>query len=175
VVLSPSYSYPGVSEEPSRGGTVFLLCLFVFLCESQSIFCDFLAIGGTSPDLVLAAVVACGIFRGREQGFWLGLSGGLVQDLAGASGSPMGQLALAKMVVGWLVGGMATSVRRTFVVVPIVLIALATVFNLVVAAFFTANLAGLQWRLLTSSALVNVVYGLPVYYCIGCLPGSIRS
>ncbi len=175
MVLSPSYSYPGIPEETSSGGTALLLCLFVVFTECQNVFGEFLSISGAQPDLVLAAAVACGIFRGRDQGFWLGFASGFIQDLASSPGVAMGQLALSKMMIGWLAGCLSTSVRRTFILVPILLIVIATVVNHVILAIFTADLASLQWRMLTSSALVNVIYGIPIYYFVGLFPGRQRS
>ena len=175
MVLSPSYSYPGIPEETSRGGTILLLCLFVVFTECQNVFGEFLSISGAQPDLVLAAAVACGVFRGQEQGFWLGFASGFIQDLASSPGAAMGQLALSKMFIGWLAGTLSTSVRRTFVFVPIVLIALATVVNHLILAFFTTELASLQWRQLMAAASVNVLFGVPIYYFVGLFPGRHRS
>ncbi len=176
MVLSPSYSFPAVAEETTRGGIVLLLVFFLFLCEAQCVFGAGLAFAGVKPDFLLAAVVACGIYRGQEHGFWLGLTAGLFQDLASASaGAVFGHITLVKLLVGWLSGMLATSVRRSFILVPIVLIPLATIVSCLISSIFSWQFAAFQWRYVAMACVTNLVYGIPIYYAASFFPGRIRA
>ncbi len=62
-------------------------------------------------DLVLVAVVAVAVARGPVAGLWAGTVGGLVQDAL--SGGVVGVGALAKTLVGYLVGQFALQFLAT--------------------------------------------------------------
>lgn len=176
MALGPEYSYPGVARGSSArsGGLLLALLLFV-LVEVQVVFGEALSVGGVIPDVVLGAVVAAAIFRGREGGFWFGVVGGFLQDLASAGGTALGGRAIAAAVVGWLCGGFASSVRRTFVLVPVILVPLATVVSLLIQAALGGTLHLVSWSGMGLSAAANLLVGLPVYYIVALLPGGIQG
>ena len=171
MVLNPSYSYPGKQDETSGSGVALLLIFLFTFNECQHVFGRALSIFNLVPDFMLATAVACGVFRGREQGFWLGFFCGLLQDLASAPGTSFGQLSLAKMLIAWSVGCLSSSVSKTFVLVPFVLIGLATVVNGVIVALFSSSLSELTFYSVSKAIFVNLLYGIPLYYLVGILPG----
>jgi len=173
VALNPTYSFPQTPREPSRGGLLLLIALAIFLRETQTVF------GGGAdtvvPDLCVAVVVAGGLFRGREQGFWLGIIVGLICDLGEPLTQAIGTHMLAKAALGWLAGGLALSVRRVFILIPLLLIPLATVLDVCILSIFAFNFdplaLGHLWRLM----LANALLGVPVYYFVSLVPGRIQS
>ncbi|MBI4277628.1 MAG: rod shape-determining protein MreD [Armatimonadetes bacterium] len=75
------------------------------------------ALGGAVLDPLLLLVLAAGVYRGPEAGAVLGLCAGFLQDLMG--GLSLGIFALARLVVGFLVGVVSTSLYLEAALVPL--------------------------------------------------------
>ena len=75
------------------------------------------------------------------------------------------------MLIAWSVGCLSSSVSKTFVLVPFVLIGLATVVNGVIVALFSSSLSELTFYSVSKAIFVNLLYGIPLYYLVGILPG----
>ena len=176
-MLNPGYSYSGSVTNRNDGseGIVALALLFLFLCECQIVLGEYFTVSSVNPDLLLMAVIATGVLRGTNQGFWFGLYGGFLQEIASASGAEFGYLILMKMAVGYLCGKLTNSVRSSFVAVPVVMIAVVCfIYNqclgLISPSFLHSGLKG------ALPVLVNaIVCGIPVYYIVYFIPGRISS
>lgn len=100
----------------------FILCIIL-----QSTLISSVSILGISPDCVLLALFLLSIKHGTLPGIYVGFLLGLLQDLY--SPSILGQNALAKTVVGAIIGLFNEKVMRTDPILRMILILLAFVVH----------------------------------------------
>lgn len=79
--------------------------LLLFLVILQATLLNRLNILGIKPDLLLILVIFIGLYKGPIAGAWCGFLAGILLDLF--SPAPLGTNALAKTVLGFLVGTVA--------------------------------------------------------------------
>jgi len=122
-----------------------------------------LAIGGITPDLVLAVVVMTALRQGATRGAMFGLLGGLLEDLA--TGRLLGMHALALMIGGAAAGLLRRRLYPDPWFVPMlgVLIALGVQEVVVLASFALAHFTVQHFPLL---AAVEYLYTVPFAYII---------
>lgn len=126
-------------------------------------------LAGAAPNLLLVIVVCWSLIRGQADGVLWGFIGGLGLDLV--AGLPLGASALALIIVGPLTALGKNSVFPGSLVLPALLVVLATpVFGWVV--LFTRSVLGLPVDWLASTlyiigpeAVLNVVL-TPVVYLL---------
>lgn len=176
-MLHPGYSYSGsvVNRDNGSEGILPLAIFFFLLCECQVVFGQYFTVSSITPDLLLVAVIATGVFRGTNQGFWFGFYGGLLQEISSASGADFGYLILMKMLTGWVCGKLADSVRSSFVAVPVVIIALVSFIQFECLSFLSKGFVVPGWDGILFVLANAVIGGLPVYYIIYFLPGRSSS
>ncbi|MDR3562859.1 MAG: rod shape-determining protein MreD [Negativicutes bacterium] len=138
-----------------------LAVLFLII---QATLLPLIAINGIRPDLLLLVVVSSALLLGKEQGVGLGFFSGLLQDLA--SGNIFGLNVLAKIVTGYLAGAMERKVFKENILLPVLAVTLATVFNNFVMIL---TLIVLGYNPDLSAALVNILY-LVIYNAIMAIP-----
>ena len=146
---------------------IFLLVAIVL----QATIVPLLAINGHKPDLLLAVVVSTGLLLGKEKGVGMGFFSGLLQDLA--SGNIFGVNILSKLATGYLFGMAEQKVFKEHILLPLLSMAMATVFNNLVmlivlfmlgykvdffAAVFYNTLPLLGYNLLVAIPVHQVVY-----------------
>jgi rod shape-determining protein MreD len=136
----------------------------------QATLLPLIAINGIRPDLLLIIVVSSALLLGREQGVGLGFFAGLLQDLA--SGNIFGLNVLSKMITGLLAGAMERKVFKEKVLLPLLAVVLATVFNnmlMLVTLFVLGYNLDLPAELMNVVFLTiyNAVFAIPVHHLIG--------
>ncbi|HWQ61601.1 MAG TPA: rod shape-determining protein MreD [Negativicutes bacterium] len=102
---------------------LFLLATLVI----QTTVLPLVAVGGARPDLLLLVVVSAGLLLGREHGVGMGFFAGLLQDLA--SGNIFGVSVLSKTATGYVAGLAERKVFKENVLLPLLAVIIATVFN----------------------------------------------
>lgn len=107
---------------PFVWGLVIVITLVI-----QATLLPLITVGGVRPDLLLLVVVSAGLLLGREQGVGMGFFAGLLQDLA--SGNIFGVSVLSKTAVGYIAGHMERKVFKEKVLLPLLAVLVATVFN----------------------------------------------
>lgn len=132
----------------------------------QATLLPFIKIYGTMPDLLLIVVVSSGMLFGKEQGLGIGFFSGLLQDLS--SGGIFGLNILTKMATGYLSGMTERKVFKENILLPLLAIALATVFSfimsillLLIFGFKVAIFAALLHKLLPL-LLYNLLFAIPI-------------
>lgn len=111
------------------------VCVIAFALVLQSTIVRKVALFGVEPDLTIVALFLLALKHGVLQGLYVGFIVGLTQDLY--SPSILGQLALAKTLIGFFVGLFNEKVMRTDPVMKAVLLLLAFVLH--DAVFLTAQ------------------------------------
>ena len=92
-----------------------------------------LGLPGATPDLVLLVVIALALAHGPGFGVALGFGAGLLLDLVPPAAHEIGRWALVLTLVGYLAGLARVETRRS-VVVPLVVVAAASVGSLMLYA-----------------------------------------
>lgn len=129
--------------------------LLVFTLVIQATVLPLIAINGIRPDLLLIIVMSSALLLGKEQGVGLGFFAGLLQDLA--SGNIFGLNVLSKMLTGYLSGIMERKVFKENVLLPVLAIILATVFN---SAVMLLTLIFIGYDVDLTATLFNIGYQL---------------
>lgn len=126
-----------------------------------------LTIWGVFANLPLLIVVCWGLLRGPREGALWGFIAGLMVDLL--SGAPFGAATLSLIVVGFLAGLGEATVFRASIVLPMVVMFLATVVYdllfLLIVQISGQPVALLDsiWRLVLPSALLNAAL-TPIFF-----------
>ena len=145
-----------------------LAILFV-LSLLQSTLMPRITLLGVHPDLMLMAVTSWSLLRGSQEGMLWALVGGVMTDLF--SGGPFGVTTLSLLVVGFLSGLGEKTVFRFDLLVPILVIPLATLaYDGVLLALLSMLGWPSQWganfvQIILPSALVNTL-GMPLVYIL---------
>lgn len=131
-----------------------------------------LPLPGAAPDLVLAVVVAAGLVDGPRTGMLVGVTAGLLSDLAGDA--ELGRLALAYVVVGYLAGLLRDDADGSPLVPVAVTGALAAVAVLLYAGegvlLSDPRITGSAlWRSLASTVPYCAVLATVVFPLVGAL------
>ena len=140
-------------------GLVLLLVLVI-----QATLVPLIAINGVRPDVLLIIVVSVALLLGKEHGAGLGFFAGLLQDLA--SGNIFGLNILSKLATGYFAGVMERKVFKENVLLPILAVAVATVFNSLIMLLMMAVLG---FSIDLPSALINIVY-VVIYNAVFAIP-----
>ena len=140
------------------------ILLAVMTLVIQATLLPLIAIHGIRPDLMLIIVVSSALLLGREQGVGLGFFAGLLQYLA--SGNIFGLNVLSKMMTGLLAGIMERKVFKEKVLLPLLAVALATMFN---STLMLIVLFVLGYNLDLPADLMNVLY-LTIYNSVFAIP-----
>lgn len=90
------------------------------------------AVNGVVPNLALLTVVAATVVRGPAVGAFIGLSAGLLLDLAPPADHLVGQWALAFVVAAWLAGRVRAEARSS----PLAAVGLVAVCSFVATSLF---------------------------------------
>lgn len=135
----------------------------------QATLLPLVAVGGVKPDLLLLVVVSAGLLLGREHGVGMGFFAGLLQDLA--SGNIFGVSVLSKTATGFVAGSMERKVFKENVLLPVLAVMAATVFNGVVMLAVLAALGmAVDWPAAMVHTLFvmgyNVVLAIPVHQAV---------
>lgn len=143
--------------------------LIVLALVLQATLVPLITIKGVRPDLLLIIVVSSGLLLGKEQGLGLGFFAGLLQDLA--SGNIFGLNLLAKMATGFLAGVAERKVFKENILLPVMGITTATLFNGAVSLvmLFTLGLKVDLVPALTQICYVlayNAVLAIPVHQVV---------
>ncbi len=121
----------------------------------QTTVLPLIAVAGARPDLLLLVVVSAGLLLGREHGVGMGFFAGLLQDLA--SGNVFGVNVLSKTAAGYVAGLVEQKVFKENVLLPLLAVILATVFN---NALMLVMLAFLGFAVDIPTAVANTMFVL---------------
>lgn len=80
---------------------IILVCVAVLL---QTTVFGWLKLWGVTPDLIIIIVLYAAFWKGASRGATIGFIGGIIEDIASASGGRLGANALAKVVTGFIFG-----------------------------------------------------------------------
>ncbi len=121
----------------------------------QTTVLPLIAVAGARPDLLLLVVVSAGLLLGREHGVGMGFFAGLLQDLA--SGNIFGVSALSKTATGYVAGLVERKVFKENVLLPLLAVIIATIFN---SAIMLVMLAFLGFAVDIPTAVANTLFVL---------------
>jgi len=148
--------------------TVYLVVPLLFIVALvQSTIVPHLSIWGVFADLPLLFVVSWSLLRGSREGAVWGFVAGVAVDLF--SGAPFGAATLSLIVAGLLGGLGQATVYRTHLVLPVIVMFLATIvydllFLLIVQiSGQSADWLGSLFRLILPSAMLNAVLTPPIF------------
>jgi rod shape-determining protein MreD len=139
----------------------------IVLAILQSTVMPRITVLGVHPDLVLLVVTSWSLLRGAQEGMLWALVGGIAVDLF--SGAPFGVITLSLLVTSFLSSLGQRNVFRLDLLIPIVVIPLAT---LVQNTIMLTLLWALQWptdwgagfaHVILPAMLVNTI-GMPLVY-----------
>jgi rod shape-determining protein MreD len=133
----------------------FWVFVLVVTLVIQTTWLPLVTVGGARPDLLLLVVVSTGLLLGREHGVGMGFFAGLLQDLA--SGNIFGVSVLSKTATGYLAGIMERNVFKENVLLPLMGVVVATVFN---SAFMIVMLLFLGFAVDLPTAAANTLFVL---------------
>lgn len=136
----------------------------------QATILPIFSINGIRPDLLLIVVVSSSLLLGKEHGVGIGFFTGLIQDLA--SGNIFGINVLSKLATGYLCGMAERKVFKEHLLLPVLAIAIATLFSNALT-FLLLFLLGYKVDLLPAIAgsmlplvLYNIVLSIPIHKLI---------
>lgn len=140
----------------------------------QATLVPLIAVQGVRPDLLLLAVVSSGLLLGKEHGVGIGFFAGLLQDLA--SGNVFGVNVLSKMASGYIAGLLERKVFKENILLPILAIVLATLFNgaitILLMLIFGHKLDLLSAAMsVAETALYNAILAAPMHRLVYSLAG----
>ncbi|MBQ3782711.1 MAG: rod shape-determining protein MreD [Lachnospiraceae bacterium] len=102
----------------------FVTAAIIIICFLlQTTVCQYFAVVGKVPNLLLIVVASFAYMRGRKVGMYVGFSAGILEDFV--YGDLIGMNALLLVVVGFIVGMCSEIYYRDELSVPIILIALS--------------------------------------------------
>lgn len=136
----------------------------------QATIMPLISIKGVSPDLLLIIVVSVSLLFGKDHGVGTGFFAGLIQDLA--SGNIFGVYTISKLSTGYLFGMAERKVFKEHILLPILAVALATVFSgliamfvLIILGYKISLLPALTSRVLPA-VIYNMVFSIPIHRAI---------
>lgn len=142
--------------------TLYLVIPFlVVVALVQATIVPHLTIWGVYPDLPLLVVVSWSLLRGAREGMVWGFIAGVAVDLF--SGAPFGAATLGLLAVSFLSGLGQATVYRAHVVLPLLVMFLATiVYDLVFLLVVRISGEPVDWlasllRVILPSAVLNAV------------------
>ncbi len=152
-----------------------LILLAIFL---QSAVFGMLPFLDVKPDLVLIVLMYAAFTKGANRGAAVGFIGGLAEDFA--SGGGMGANALAKVVLGYLLGSFRKKVEyesRSFQFISVFVVSCLSQAGVFLIMQLSGRLAGFYSfrHLFLPSALLNAVLGPFVFRLLEGLEKYDRS
>lgn len=127
-------------------------CTLLGLALLQSTVVPRFTLLGVHPDLMLLAVTSWSLLRGSAEGMLWALIGGLAMDLF--SGAPLGVCTLPLLIVGFLSGLSEKTVFRLDLLIPILVIPLA---SLLYGTGMWVILRVLGWPAVWGQSLTQVI------------------
>ncbi|MEN6414483.1 MAG: rod shape-determining protein MreD [Veillonellales bacterium] len=136
----------------------------------QSTILPLLAVHGVWPDLLLLVVVSSSLLLGKEHGVGIGFFAGLIQDLA--SGNIFGLNILSKLATGYCFGLAERKVFKDHILLPVIMVAMATLFNgaIMLAVLFVLGyqvdiLPAVRHKILPL-LFYNMVFSIPIHQIV---------
>ncbi|MGI6092114.1 MAG: rod shape-determining protein MreD [Veillonellaceae bacterium] len=143
----------------------FWTLVIVMMLVIQSTIVPLLAIQGITPDLLLIVVVSASLLFGKDHGVGTGFFSGLLQDLA--SGNIFGVNTLSKLSTGYLFGMAERQVFKEHILLPILAVAVATLFSGLIALLMMLILG---YKIQLFAALINRVLPAVLYNMVFSIP-----
>ncbi|PKQ28683.1 MAG: rod shape-determining protein MreD [Candidatus Anoxymicrobium japonicum] len=112
----------------SRNHQIFLMVVVAFAFVLQLSVIPQLNLLSVAPDLILVVAVVVAVQEGPIAGAIVGFAGGMLQDIA--SPQVMGMSALTKALAAFTVGMMKDLFMTYSILLPVLLVFLATVFEI---------------------------------------------
>jgi rod shape-determining protein MreD len=124
----------------------------------QAGLAPYIAIGGVTPNFLLLVVVTLALVEGPVAGAFAGFASGLIFDLLGSG--PVGPMVLVLTVVGYLAGLMHENMFAEGWLLPLTVVAIASVFAEVAygTILIVLGSGGPYWYLLFTKMLPAAVY-----------------
>ena len=117
-------------EETVSKRTIFFavsMMIVLFLIVIQSVLASLFFNSNYMPDLSLIIILYISVNFGKNIGQVMGFSSGLVLD--SLSGVPFGLNSMVKLIIGYLLGFMEGKVFFDSIILPVVMITVATIFK----------------------------------------------
>lgn len=147
--------------------TLVWIGLLLVTVAVQAVLLPFIFTPGTKPDILLIIVVACGLLAGKERAIGIGFFAGLLQDFA--SGNVFGLNTLSKMATGYTAGLFERKVFKESILLPVLAIILAALFNnvlmqalLFILGYKVAMISTFSYQVLPSLGY-NILFCIPVH------------
>ncbi|WP_425060622.1 hypothetical protein SCACP_13570 [Sporomusa carbonis] len=145
--------------------TLGWVALLIVTIAVQAVLLPLVFSKGVKPDIILIIVVASGLLAGKERAIGVGFFAGVLQDLA--SGNVFGLNTLSKMAIGYVAGLAERKVFKESILLPVLAIIIATLFN---SAVMQALLFLLGYKVELGPMLTNQVLPSLGYNVLFCIP-----
>ena len=149
---------------------IFVTAVIVLITFILQTTLPFIQVFGTSPNGLIVVLVSFSILKQESHGATIGFFSGMLHDLF--FGSVVGLHAFVYMIIGCLSGKPFKEFNTENYLLPMLLVAMATMFynfaNYVFHFLFRARLDLLNYMLsiMLPSVLYNVLLTFPIYLCI---------
>ena len=158
--------------------TVTGLVIFINFILQSTLF-DYIRIGAIRPNTALVIIVCYAILRGDVEGSIIGFFTGLLQDIF--FGSVIGLYALLGALIGYFCGKPFKNFYNENFMLPIVLVALSSLFHEFGFYFFTFLFRGridmLQyfWAIMLPGTVYATILSVPIYRLIYGINGLLEE
>lgn len=146
--------------------------IFIF----QSTLCNYIAIAGVKPNLMLIFIVTIAFFKGSSEGLLVGIIMGLLQDCY--FGHVIGSNLFLYGIIGYLAGSLTEHFNKENIVAPMFLILIATLaynsgfylLNIILRGYTTLNIYIILNIL--PELIYNIICGFAVYFIVYTMQNS---
>ena len=141
---------------------------FLFLATiAQASYAARIALGFARPDLILIAIVCCGVLTSSTLGLAAGLCGGILT--ASMTGIDYGTFIASRIAAGWIGAAIPCALHGDSLVTPLAATAAATVAAQIIC--FAMAPGSLRYWALTSigELIYNIVLVLPIFIVLRAL------
>ncbi|MDO4300186.1 MAG: rod shape-determining protein MreD [Clostridia bacterium] len=146
--------------------------IFIF----QSTLCQYIAIAGIKPNLMLILVVSLAFLRGNSEGLFTGIIMGLLQDCY--FGQSIGSNLFLYAITGYAVGCISEHFNKDNVVAPVFLTFMATLFynsgfymlNIILKGYTTLSIY-IVLNILPE-LIYNIIFAFIIYFIVYTINNS---
>lgn len=155
---------------------IFYLVISTIIFIFQSTLCQYIAISGVKPNLMLIFVVSIAFLRGKSEGLLTGIIMGLLHDCY--FGQVIGSNLFLYAIIGYIVGCLTEHFNKDNIVAPVFFTFIATIFynlgfymlNIILKGYTTLNLYIILNIL--PELIYNIIFSFAVYFIVYTINNS---